>query len=106
MSDLKVAGNIVWLKAGGVNFYPAGEEFSVSESCRVEPLVREQDAADRIAALEEKLRVAADTLERVDAALTAMADAGGTPAFGPWGFVTDAAKEARTTLQSIGDEND
>ena len=54
-SGLETAGHIVWWKAGGVNYYPEGEAFTVSESCRVEPLVTAASAQARIAALERRL---------------------------------------------------
>jgi hypothetical protein len=38
-AGLEDAGHIVWWKAGGVSYYPKGEDFTVSASCRVEPLV-------------------------------------------------------------------
>lgn len=53
-SGLENAGHIVWWKAGGVNYYPEGEAFTVSESCRVEPLVTAASAQAAIDA--EKAR--------------------------------------------------
>ena len=54
-SGLETAGHIVWWKAGGVNYYPEGEAFTVSESCRVEPLVTAASAQARIGELESRL---------------------------------------------------
>lgn len=51
-SGLENAGHIVWWKAGGVNYFPEGESFGVSKSCRVEPLVTAASAQARIAELE------------------------------------------------------
>lgn len=47
-SGLVNAGHIVWWKAGGVSYYPEGEAFGVSKSCRVEPLVTAASAQARI----------------------------------------------------------
>lgn len=52
-------------------------------------------ALDRIKTLEAELSSAAGVLEHIDGALMDMADAGATPAFGSWKFVTKAAKRAR-----------
>ena len=54
-SGLENAGHIVWWKAGGVSYYPEGDAFTVSESCRVEPLVTAASAQARIAELEAEL---------------------------------------------------
>ena len=54
-SGLKNAGHIVWLKVGGVSYYPEGEPFTISESCRVEPLVTAASAQARIAELEKDI---------------------------------------------------
>lgn len=54
-AGLEDAGHIVWWKAGGVNYYPKGENFTVSASCRVEPLVTAASAQARIAELEKAL---------------------------------------------------
>ena len=50
-SGLVNVGHIVWWKAGGVSYYPEGEAFGVSKSCRVEPLVTAASAQARIAEL-------------------------------------------------------
>ncbi len=55
-SGLENAGHIVWWKAGGVSYYPEGEAFTVSKSCRVEPLVTAASAQAAIDA--EKAKVA------------------------------------------------
>ncbi|ASE38433.1 hypothetical protein [Brevundimonas vesicularis] len=57
-SGLENAGHIVWWKAGGVSYYPEGEAFGVSKSCRVEPLVTAASAQARIAELESALAAA------------------------------------------------
>lgn len=54
-SGLENAGHIVWWKAGGVSYYPEGEAFGVSKSCRVEPLVTAASAQARIADLEARV---------------------------------------------------
>jgi len=54
-SGLENAGHIVWWKAGGVSYYPEGEAFGVSKSCRVEPLVTAASAQARIGELESRL---------------------------------------------------
>lgn len=54
-SGLETAGHVVWWKAGGVNYYPEGEAFTVSESYRVEPLVTAASAQARIGELESRL---------------------------------------------------
>jgi len=60
-AGLENAGHIVWWKAGGFSYHPAGTAFGVSKSCRVEPLVT---AASAQAALDaEKAR--ADRLAQV-----------------------------------------
>ncbi|WP_292231023.1 Lar family restriction alleviation protein [Brevundimonas sp.] len=38
-AELASAGHIVWWKAGGVSYFPEGENFRLAASCRVEPLV-------------------------------------------------------------------
>jgi hypothetical protein len=53
-SGLKTAGHVVWWKAGGVNYYPEGEAFTVSKSCRVEPLVTAASAQAAIDAAEAR----------------------------------------------------
>jgi len=53
-AGLEDAGHIVWWKAGGVSYYPKGEDFTVSASCRVEPLVTAASAQAAIDA--EKAR--------------------------------------------------
>ena len=58
-SGLVNVGHIVWWKAGGVSYYPEGEAFGVSKSCRVEPLVTAASAQARIAELDEQLAQAA-----------------------------------------------
>ena len=54
-SGLENAGHIVWWKAGGVNYFPEGESFGVSKSCRVEPLVTAASAQAMIGELESRL---------------------------------------------------
>ncbi|ANC53422.1 hypothetical protein A4249_06980 [Brevundimonas sp. GW460-12-10-14-LB2] len=54
-SGLVNVGHIVWWKAGGVSYYPEGEAFGVSKSCRVEPLVTAASAQARIADLEARV---------------------------------------------------
>ena len=54
-AGLETAGHVVWWKAGGVNYYPEGEAFTVSESYRVEPLVTAASAQARIGDLESRL---------------------------------------------------
>lgn len=59
-AGLEDAGHIVWWKAGGVNYYPKGENFTVSTSCRVEPLVTAasaQAAIDAVQAENDVLKV-------------------------------------------------
>jgi hypothetical protein len=53
-SGLVNVGHIVWWKAGGVSYYPEGEAFGVSKSCRVEPLVTAASAQARIDAAEAR----------------------------------------------------
>lgn len=55
-AGLEDAGHIVWWKAGGVSYYPKGDDFTVSASCRVEPLVTAASAQAAIDA--EKAKVA------------------------------------------------
>lgn len=50
-ASLVEAGTVVWWKEGGVNYFPQGESFTVSGSCRAEPLVTRQSAIDALAAL-------------------------------------------------------
>ena len=64
-------------------------------------------AAARLTALERQveemrgaLTEAARALESTDDAMTAMADAGATPAHGTWGFVTKAHRKARAALST------
>lgn len=76
-AGLEDAGHIVWWKAGGVSYYPKGEDFTVSASCRVEPLVTaasaqaaidaEKARADRLA---KALEAARGTLDAIDCLLT------------------------------------
>lgn len=76
-AGLEDAGHIVWWKAGGVNYYPEGEAFTVSECCRVEPLVTAASAQARIAELEalvESYRRTADLEARDGDAAEARAD--------------------------------
>ena len=54
-AGLENAGHIVRLKAGGVRHCPEGEPFTISESCRVEPLVTAASAQARIAELEARI---------------------------------------------------
>ena len=54
-AGLENAGHIVWLKAGGVRYCPEGEPFTISESCRVEPLITAASAQARIGELESRL---------------------------------------------------
>ena len=62
-SGMKNAGHVVWWKAGGVNYFPEGEAFTVSESCRVEPLVTAASALARIAELEaERDQIAGESI--------------------------------------------
>lgn len=65
-SGLKNAGRVVWWKAGGVNYFPEGETFTVSESCRVEPLVTAASAQARIDAAEARADRLAKALERIE----------------------------------------
>ena len=62
-AGLEDAGHIVWWKAGGVDYYPKGESFTVSESCRVEPLVTAASAQARIDAAEARADRLAKALE-------------------------------------------
>lgn len=62
-AGLEDAGHIVWWKAGGVSYYPKGEDFTVSASCRVEPLVTAASAQARIAELEgERDQIAGESI--------------------------------------------
>lgn len=54
-AGLENAGHIVRLKDGGVRYCPEGEPFTISESCRVEPLVTAASAQARIAELEAEV---------------------------------------------------
>lgn len=62
-AGLEDAGHIVWWKAGGVSYYPKGEDFTVSASCRVEPLVTAASAQARIAELEAERDAAQSAIE-------------------------------------------
>jgi hypothetical protein len=57
----------------------------------------ERQAAE-IARLRGALASAAETLDHVDDALMAMAEAGAVPSVGTWRFVTQSAKRARAAL--------
>lgn len=48
-AELENAGHIVWWKEGGVSYFPEGESFTLSASCRVEPLVTAASASALIA---------------------------------------------------------
>lgn len=48
-AELENAGHIVWWKAGGVSYFPEGESFTLSASCRVETLVTAASALALIA---------------------------------------------------------
>lgn len=63
MSGLETAGHVVWWKVGGVNYYPEGEAFTVSESYRVEPLVTAASAQAMIDAAEARADRLAKALE-------------------------------------------
>lgn len=63
-SGPEYAGHIVWWKAGGVSYYPEGEAFTVSKSCRVEPLVT---AASAQAAIDGWVRWADEKLQEAQA---------------------------------------
>lgn len=62
-SGLVNVGHIVWWKAGGVSYYPEGEAFGVSKSCRVEPLVT---AASAQAAIDAEKATKEAAYERID----------------------------------------
>lgn len=66
-SGLENAGHIVWWKAGGVSYYyyPEGEAFTVSKSCRVEPLVTAASAQARIEAADARADRLAKALEEI-----------------------------------------
>lgn len=64
-AGLEDAGHIALWKAGGVSYYPKGENFTVSASCRVEPLVTAasaQAAIDAEKARADRLAKAGDRL--------------------------------------------
>lgn len=61
-AGLEDAGHIVWWKAGGVSYYPKGDDFTVSASCRVEPLVTAASAQAAIDAVQACAQEEADRL--------------------------------------------
>ena len=62
-SGLVNVGHIVWWKAGGVSYYPEGEAFGVSKSCRVEPLVT---AASAQAAIDAEVASLSEAVRRAE----------------------------------------
>jgi hypothetical protein len=97
-SGLVNAGHIVWWKAGGVSYYPEGEAFGVSKSCRVEPIVTAASAQARIDAAEARAdRLAASLIEALPYVESCEYDNGYKP-----GTVLRVVKNIRAALQQEG----